>query len=88
LVLFLNGVSFVAVIPGVAGDADSEDRDEDAARLALANFLEGFRFAMKDLPIRSALLLLQRDELVRMQYSVFWRVARDFLHMMRRDLDC
>jgi predicted MFS family arabinose efflux permease len=47
----------------------------------LRTFLEGFRFAMKDLPIRSTLLLLSVLSLFGLQYSVFLPVfARDVLH--------
>jgi predicted MFS family arabinose efflux permease len=47
----------------------------------MRNFLEGFRFAMNDTPIRSALLLLSVLSLFGLQYSVFLPVfARDILH--------
>jgi predicted MFS family arabinose efflux permease len=47
----------------------------------LRNFLQGFRFAMNDVPIRSALLLLSVLSLFGLQYSVFLPVfARDILH--------
>jgi MFS family permease len=45
------------------------------------NFIQGFRFAMSDLPIRSALLLLSVLSLFGLQYSVFLPIyAHDILH--------
>src|SRR6266481_4678861 len=47
----------------------------------LQNFVQGFRFAMSDRPIRSALLLVSLMSLLGMQYSVFMPIfARDILH--------
>src|SRR5258708_12392505 len=47
----------------------------------LQSLLQGFRFAMKDRPIRSALLLLSTLSLLGLQYSSFMPVfAKDILH--------
>jgi MFS family permease len=78
---FLNGLSFVAVIvallmmhiPGV----EAKRTEESPVR----SFALGFRFAMADLPIRSALLLLSVLSLFGLQYSVFLPIyAHDILH--------
>src|SRR4029077_12286530 len=46
----------------------------------LRSFVQGFRFAMSDLPIRSALLLLSALSLFGLQYSMFMPVyAQDVL---------
>jgi MFS family permease len=45
------------------------------------SLLQGFRFAMSDLPIRSTLLLLSLVSLLGLQYSVFMPIfAEDILH--------
>ncbi len=47
----------------------------------MRSFIQGFRFAMSDLPIRSALLLLSLLSLFGLQYSVFLPIyAHDILH--------
>src|SRR3989441_7591494 len=62
---FLNGVSFLAVIAALL--AMRIERAEPAAQdgSALKQLAEGFRFAMSDRPIRSALLLLSLLSLLR-----------------------
>jgi MFS family permease len=78
---FLNGVSFVAVIVALLAMRIPKSEPKPAEGSPLRNFLEGFHFAMKDLPIRSALLLLSVLSLFGLQYSVFLPVfARDVLH--------
>jgi len=78
---FLNGVSFVAVILALLAMRIPKSEPKVPEGSPLRNFLEGFRFAMKDLPIRSALLLLSVLSLFGLQYSVFLPVfARDVLH--------
>jgi len=45
------------------------------------SFLQGFRFAMSDVPIRSALLLLSVLSLFGLQYAIFLPIyAKDILH--------
>jgi MFS family permease len=47
----------------------------------IKSFIEGFRFAMTDVPIRSAILLLSLLSLFGLQYSVFLPIyAQDILH--------
>ncbi len=78
---FLNGVSFVAVIVALLAMRIPKTEPKTPEGSPLRNFLEGFRFAMNDLPIRSALLLLSVLSLFGLQYSVFLPVfARDVLH--------
>ena len=78
---FLNGVSFIAVIVALVmmriPRMETKPGDESPIRA----FSEGFRFAMADVPIRSALLLLSILSLFGLQYSVFLPIyARDILH--------
>lgn len=78
---FLNGVSFLAVI--VALLMMHIEKIEVLARKGspLRNFLHGFHFAMRDRPIRNALLLVSLMSMFGLQYSVFLPIfARDILH--------
>ena len=79
---FLNGVSFLAVIAALLAmriPHSAPKRDDEVS--PLQNFVQGFRFAMNDLPIRSALLLLSLLSLFALQYTVFLPVfAKDVLH--------
>jgi MFS family permease len=78
---FLNGVSFLAVILALL--MMHLEKIEILAHKGspLRNFLEGFRFAMGDRPIRSALLLVSLMSMFGLQYSVFLPIfARDILH--------
>jgi len=78
---FLNGVSFVAVIVALLAMRIAKTEPKTPGGSPLRNFLEGFRFAMNDVPIRSALLLLSVLSLFGLQYSVFLPVfASDVLH--------
>jgi MFS family permease len=78
---FLNGLSFVAVIVALLAMSIPKTEPKAPEGSPLRNFLEGFRFAMNDLPIRSTLLLLSVLSLFGLQYSVFLPVfARDVLH--------
>src|SRR4029077_19575382 len=78
---FLNGVSFVAVILALLAMRIPKAVARKPESSPFRDFLEGFRFAMKDLPIRSSLLLLSVLSLFGLQYSVFLPVfARDVLH--------
>jgi MFS family permease len=79
---FLNGVSFLAVIAALLAMRipKTESKRNDGVS-PLQNFVQGFRFAMSDMPIRSVLLLLSMLSLFGLQYSVFLPVfARDILH--------
>jgi MFS family permease len=78
---FLNGVSFIAVILALLAMRIPKTETRKPESAPLRNFLEGFRFAMKDWPIRSTLLLLSVLSVFGLQYSVFLPVfARDILH--------
>jgi MFS family permease len=82
---FMNGVSFVAVIVALLAMSIPKSEPKRAEGSPLRNFLQGFHFAMKDFPIRSALLLLSVLSLFGLQYSVFLPVfARDVLHREAR----
>jgi MFS family permease len=77
----LNGISFLAVIAALLAMrlAKTEQRQPEGS--PLRNFLEGFRFAISDYPIRSVLILLSVMSLFALQYSVFLPIfAADILH--------
>jgi MFS family permease len=78
---FLNGVSFLAVIAALLAMRLPKAEAKRDGESPLRNFVQGFRFAMSDLPIRSVLLLLSGLSLFGLQYSVFLPVfAKDILH--------
>jgi MFS family permease len=84
---FINGLSFVAVIIALQmmniEPTDLRRSKESPVR----SFIEGFRFAMNDVPIRSALLLLSLLSFFGLQYSVFLPIyASDILHGGARTL--
>jgi MFS family permease len=78
---FLNGISFLAVIIALLMMRLEKFEPRASKGSPLQNFVEGFRFAMSDRPIRSALLLLSLLSLLGLQYAVFMPIfARDVLH--------
>lgn len=78
---FLNGLSFLAVILALMAMRIQAIDRKPSTESPLQNLLEGFRFAMRDRPIRSALLLLSMLSLLGLQYSVFMPIfANDILH--------
>jgi len=78
---FLNGLSFVAVIAALLMMRIVRTKITPSQDSPFKNFIQGFRFAMSDLPIRSALLLLSVLSLFGLQYSVFLPIyAHDILH--------
>ena len=78
---FLNGVSFLAVIAALLAMRIPKTEPKADGESPLRSFVQGFRFAMNDLPIRSVLLLLSGLSLFGLQYSVFLPVfAKDILH--------
>jgi len=80
-VLLLNGLSFVAVIVALLMMRIPRGEAKRTQESPWRNFTQGFRFAMADLPIRSALLLLSVLSLFGLQYSVFLPIyAHDILH--------
>jgi len=78
---FLNGVSFLAVIGALLAMRLVKKVAKKEEGSPLQSLLQGFRFAMSDLPIRSTLLLLSMLSLLGLQYSVFLPIfASDILH--------
>jgi MFS family permease len=78
---FLNGVSFVAVILALLAMRIPKEESKAHGGSPLQNFLQGFRFAMSDWPIRSTLILLSVLSLFGLQYSVFLPLfAGEVLH--------
>jgi MFS family permease len=78
---FLNGVSFLAVIIALLMMRLDKFEPRASKGSPLQNFVQGFRFAMSDRPIRSALLLLSLMSMFGLQYFVFLPIfANDILH--------
>jgi MFS family permease len=78
---FLNGISFLAVIIALLMMRLEKFEPRAHKGSPLQNFVQGFRFAMSDRPIRSALLLVSLMSMLGLQYSVFMPIfARDILH--------
>ena len=78
---FLNGVSFIAVLVALLmmriEPLTKKPSDESPVR----SFVQGFKFAMHDVPIRSALFMLCLLSMFGLQYSVFLPIyAHDILH--------
>jgi MFS family permease len=77
---FLNGVSFLAVIFALLAMHIAPRKRQESGQSPFKSLVQGFRFAMRDRPIRSALLLLSMLSLLGFQYSVFMPVfAQDVL---------
>lgn len=84
---FLNGISFVAVIIALLMMRIPRTQANSVGESPVRSFVEGFRFAMTDIPIRSTLLLLSLLSLFGLQYSVFLPIyASDILHGGARTL--
>src|SRR5947209_2607739 len=84
---FLNGVSFLAVIIALLMMRLQPVERKPSTESPLRSLMQGFRFAMSDMPIRSALLLLSWLSLLGLQYSVFLPIfANDILHGGARGL--
>jgi len=78
---FLNGVSFIAVLVALLLMRIERSESQRAEESPVRSFIQGFRFAMSDVPIRSALLLLSGLSLFGLQYAVFLPIyAKDILH--------
>jgi MFS family permease len=78
---FLNGVSFIAVLVALLMMRIEHRQNKYSGESPVRSFIEGFRFAMSDVPIRSALFLLSLLSAFGLQYSVFLPIyARDILH--------
>jgi MFS family permease len=77
---FLNGLSFAAVIVALLMMRIERTVRKPSGESPLQSFMQGFHFAMSDLPVRSALLLLSVLSLFGLQYSVFLPIyANDIL---------
>lgn len=84
---FINGVSFLAVIVALLAMRLPPVERKPSAESPLESLLQGFRFAMSDVPIRSALLLLSWLSMLGLQYSVFLPIfANDILQQGARGL--
>ena len=78
---FLNGLSFIAVLVALRMMRISPAEIKHDGESPVRSFVQGFRFAMADQPIRSALLLLCVLSMFGLQYSVFLPIyAHDILH--------
>src|SRR3989442_11037697 len=77
---FLNGLSFAAVIVALLLMRIEPREIKPSTDSPLRSFVQGFQFAMSDLPVRSALLLLSVLSLFGLQYAVFLPIyANDIL---------
>jgi len=77
----LNGFSFLFVLGALLVMRLQKIIVQPPKGSPFQNFIQGFRFAMSDLPMRSALLLLSLLSLLGLQYSVFLPIfASDILH--------
>ena len=77
---FLNGLSFVAVIVALLMMRITPREVKPSKDSPLKSFVQGFRFAMGDAPVRSTLLLLSTLSLFGLQYAVFMPIyAQDIL---------
>src|SRR5712672_453370 len=74
---FLDGVCFLAVIIALLAMRLARVERKPSTESPWRSLLQGFRFAMGDLPIRSALLLLSWLSLLGLQYSVFLPLFAD-----------
>ncbi len=84
---FLNGLSFVAVIVALLMMRIDRAETKPSEESPLQSLMQGFRFAMSDLPVRSSLLLLSVLSLFGLQYSVFMPIyAQDILKGNARTL--
>ncbi len=84
---FLNGASFLAVIIALLAMRIPLQEEKGTTQSPWQSFLQGFRFAMSDRPIRSVLILLSMLSIFGLQYSVFMPIfAKDILHGGARGL--
>ena len=84
---FLNGVSFIAVLVALLMMRIEPTAKKPPDESPVRSFVEGFKFAMHDVPIRSALVMLCMLSLFGLQYTVFLPIyAHDILHGGARTL--
>jgi len=78
---FLNGVSFIAVLVALLMMRIEPTAKKPPDESPMRSFVEGFKFAMHDVPIRSALIILCVLSMFGLQYAVFLPVyAHEILH--------
>jgi len=78
---FLNGVSFIAVLVALLMMRIEPFVKRPPDESPVRSFVQGFRFAMHDVSIRSSLLILCVLSMFGLQYSVFLPIyAHDILH--------
>jgi MFS family permease len=78
---FLNGVSFIAVLVALLMMRIEPFVKRPPDESPVRSFVQGFKFAMHDVPIRSSLIMLCVLSLFGLQYSVFLPIyAHDILH--------
>jgi MFS family permease len=78
---FLNGLSFIAVLVALLMMRIEPTPKKPADESPVRSFVQGFKFAMHDVPIRSALVILCVLSMFGLQYSVFLPIyAHDILH--------
>jgi MFS family permease len=78
---FLNGVSFVAVLVALLMMRIEPFVKKPPDESPVRSFVQGFKFAMHDVPIRSSLIILCLLSMFGLQYSVFLPIyAHDILH--------
>src|SRR5205809_2365759 len=84
---FLNGLSFLAVIVALLMMRIAKTEGKPSDESPLRSVIQGFQFAMGDLPMRSALLLLSTLSLFGLQSSVFMPIyANEILRGGKRML--
>jgi MFS family permease len=83
-----NGISFLAVIGALLAMRIAPVVMRATEGSVLRNFVQGFRFAAHDMPVRSALMLLSMLSLLGLQYSVFLPIfGNDVVHGGERIMD-
>ena len=73
----LNGASFLAVIGALLAMRIEKPEIKQQDGSPLQSLIQGFRYAMNDVPMRSTLLLLSMLSLLGLQYSVFLPIFAD-----------
>jgi MFS family permease len=77
----LNGLSFLAVIGALLAMRLVKRTTTPEKGSPFQSLIQGFRYAMNDLPIRSSLLLLSMLSLLGLQYTVFLPIfASEIMH--------
>jgi MFS family permease len=78
---FLNGMSFLAVLGALLAMRLPKRATKPVEGSPFLHLIQGFRYAMSDRPMRSALILLSVLSLFGLQYTVFLPIfAGDILH--------